>query len=170
MASQSLRIHGHLQRSSQLVKLSMTSPIALLSRSASTDAHTYAAEDHSDSPPESFTTPFWRNTIIFSILGYGLYKVAPSRESLDGQDNSLTSFIRKSITPSDVWKTRNENHLALSVDSAQAKQLTETARRPVVSRIRYTGKFEDFSPHRQSVGDSVDMSDLDIKSDSHMRK
>ncbi|KAG8882987.1 hypothetical protein FRB98_003366 [Tulasnella sp. 332] len=116
-----------------------------------------------------FTTPFWRNTIILSILGYGLYRIAPSRESID-KDNSLTSFIRKSLTPSEVWKTRNENHLALSVENAQSRQLTEAAQRPVVSRIRYTGKFEDFSPHRQSVGDSVDMSDLDVKSDSHMRK
>jgi len=82
----------------------------------------------------------------------------------------LTAWIRKTLTPSDIWKERNEDHLELSVDAAKARLLTGTATRPVVPRIRFTGRFEDASPHKQVVGEDVDLSGLVIKSDSHLKQ
>ncbi|KAG8906934.1 hypothetical protein FRB99_005708 [Tulasnella sp. 403] len=122
-------------------------------------------------PPSSigFTSPFWRNTIIVGILGYGLYQFSPSRKSVDGNEGSLTSWLRNKITPSDIWRTRNEKHLELSMDAAEAKNLTGSAKRPLMPRTRYPGKFEDYSPHKRIVGDDIDLSGLNIKSESFMK-
>jgi len=147
-------------------------PWAVLCRSASTHANDtqHHASDGAESTHEGFTTPFWRKTFIFGVLGYGLYAFAPSRTGADGKEGALTSYIRNTLTSTEVWKERNEKHLSLSVDAAEAKQLTGTARRPVMNRIRYTGRFEDYSPHKQAIGDEVDLSDLVVKADSHMKQ
>ncbi|KAG9018163.1 hypothetical protein FRB90_012007 [Tulasnella sp. 427] len=132
------------------------------------DDHGHGSQDTYQYAPEGFFTPFWRNTIVLSILGYGLYAFAPSRTGADGKENSLTSWIRTNITPSEIWRSRNETHLILSMEQAEAKHLAGSAQRPLMMRTRYPGKFEDASPHKRPVGDTVDYSDLNVKSDSHM--
>ncbi|KIO18835.1 hypothetical protein M407DRAFT_246382 [Tulasnella calospora MUT 4182] len=145
-----------------------------LRRNASSHAHEehhdhgHGSQDTYQYAPEGFFSPFWRNTIILSILGYGLYAFAPSRTGADGKESSLTGWIRSKITPSEIWRERNETHLILSMEQAEAKHLAGGARRPLMMRTRYPGKFEDASPHKQPVGDVVDYSDLSVKSDSHM--
>jgi len=157
-------------RSSKSVSASV---VAIRRRAASTHAsddhghhHTH---DNYQYSPEGFFTPFWRNTVILSFLGYGVYRFMPSRTSLDGKEGSLTSRIRNTLTPADTWKERNEKHLALSLEAAEAKHLTGSARRPLMPRTRYPGKFEDASPHKQAVGDQIDFSTLLIKEDTHMK-
>lgn len=85
-----------------------------------------------------FFTPFWRKTAIFSVLGYGLYQLLPTRAT-DPANNRITAFIQDSLTSAEVWKERNQNHLALTVDAAEHLNLTTTARRPLMRRVRYPG-------------------------------
>lgn len=73
------------------------------------------------------------------VVGYAVYHIAPTRTSNDGKENSLTSYIRSGITPAEVWKERNENHLAMSVESAEHKQLTGHAKMPIMRRYQYPG-------------------------------
>lgn len=101
----------------------------------------------------------------------------------------LTRYIKHNLTPqADLWKERNEKHLELAVEAADAKLLFQEAERPSVRRLRYLGSvelagiseraqleltrvsrlcstFSQASPNAIMVGSQADLTDLKIKSE-----
>ena len=80
-----------------------------------------------------FNTPFWRNTIILSFLGIGIYNLVPY---LDKDGSYITRYIQHYATPSDVWTRINQKHLELAMQTAQGQLLIRDAERPRVFRMR----------------------------------
>ncbi|KAG8936672.1 hypothetical protein FRC02_000130 [Tulasnella sp. 418] len=151
----------------------LSSSSALVLRRASTVSHDdHHHDSHEDGAytTESFFTPFWRNALIVTLFGYGLYSYAPEPVSKDGQESKIRAWIRQSLTPTEIWQQRNESHLTLSKTAADAKWLSGTAQRPPIHRYRYYGAFEDASPHNVPVGDtSADTSGLVIKTEQRTK-
>ncbi|CDU25720.1 uncharacterized protein SPSC_05891 [Sporisorium scitamineum] len=137
-------------------------------------------------PSENFGAPIWRYTFSGAIAAFGLYRIstlhadphpsrasssgrsAPGNESednlhLEGEKPWLTRYIEHWTTPSSVWKERNARHLELVKEKAEERLLFQDAERPPVHRLRYTGTFEQASPHAVGPGTQVDLSDLKIK-------
>ena len=118
-------------------------------RHASSDPHSHH-EDTNIYPEESgsllysspflsfiscigFNTPFWRNTVIFTLLGFGIYNFAPY---VDKDGTYITRYIQHYKTPNEVWTRINNKHLELSVDAAQSRLLIGSAMRPHILRMR----------------------------------
>jgi len=80
-----------------------------------------------------FSTPFWRNTVVLSLLAVGFYKWAPS----PNQDVYLTQWLAQLMEPRDFWAAINEKHLLLSQQASDNTILQADAQRPSIHRYRY---------------------------------
>ena len=80
-----------------------------------------------------FSGPFWRNTLIASLLLAAAYKYAPE----PGDDVYLTRWIALYTTPRDLWTELATKHTAMSLDLSETKLLLNDARKPLVHRYRY---------------------------------
>ncbi|KAF8585936.1 hypothetical protein K439DRAFT_1008482 [Ramaria rubella] len=154
---------------------------AIQTRLASSDSHSHQ-EDTTVYPEENFNTPFWRNTLLISLLGIGVYNLYPL---LDKDGTYITRYIQLYRTPSDVWTRINEKHLEQSIEAAQGQLLITSAMRPRVHRMRNplyvstslplvlihpgldgNSSLDTASPHRVPVGGQVDMSNVQVKKDA----
>lgn len=82
---------------------------------------------------EGFATPFWRNTVLFSILTVGFYKFAPA----PGEDVYLTRYIAQFQTPREIWAAINEKHVNAATVAGEELLLQHSATRPRTHRYRY---------------------------------
>jgi len=80
-----------------------------------------------------FSSSFWRNTLIGSLLLAAAYKYAPE----PGDDVYLTRWIALYTTPRDLWTELASKHTAMSLDLSETKLLLSAARKPLVHRYRY---------------------------------
>jgi hypothetical protein len=83
--------------------------------------------------PVGFGGPFWRNTVLASLLAVAAYKYAP--EPTD--DTFLTRWIALYTTPRDQWLDMAAKHTAQSVDISEITLLVTNAKKPPVHRYRY---------------------------------
>ncbi|KAG2361326.1 hypothetical protein BDR07DRAFT_1472157 [Suillus spraguei] len=127
-------------------------------RFASHDSH--AHDEHHHSREAGFSTPFWRNTVLLSLLAVGFYKWAPS----PNQDVYLTRWLAQYTTPSEIWAAINEKHLSLSQQASHNTILQADAKRPNVHRYRYPQILDTGSPHLQPVGRVADTSSTAVRS------
>ncbi|RDB25198.1 hypothetical protein Hypma_008106 [Hypsizygus marmoreus] len=132
-------------------------------RKASSSAHEHHEEhDNEQYPKEGFYGPFWRNTVLGSLLVAAAYKYAPEPSS----DVYLTRWIALYTAPRDLWLEIAARHTALSIDDSERSLLLSDARRPQVHRYRYTQSFEQQSPFLTPVGMEVDTSSIVVKGDN----
>ena len=130
-------------------------------------AHT----DNGDRLLAGFNNTFWRNTILAVVLSFATYRLslshAPSAkpinldESHDPEDTLieakdkdmpyLTRYLAYHMPREGMWKERNDKHFELTVKQAEDKLLLQDAQRPKIRRFRYSGTFEQASPHGESV-------------------
>ncbi|KAG2059240.1 hypothetical protein BDR06DRAFT_1003848 [Suillus hirtellus] len=153
-----------LARASLLLRQKHTvESVSLIQRRfASHDSHAHD-EHHDDthySREAGFSTPFWRNTVLLSLLAVGFYKWAPS----PNQDVYLTRWLAQYTTPSEIWAAINEKHLLLSQQASDNAILQADAKRPNVHRYRYPQILDTGSPHLQPVGRVADMSSTAVRS------
>lgn len=80
-----------------------------------------------------FATPFWRNTVMLSVLAVGFYKFAPA----PGDDVYLTRYIAQFQTPQEVWAAINEKHVMDVTVAGEELLLQQSATRPRAHRYRY---------------------------------
>ncbi|KAH0827773.1 hypothetical protein J3R83DRAFT_3391 [Lanmaoa asiatica] len=80
-----------------------------------------------------FSTPFWRNTLLLSLLAVSFYKWAPPRDG----DAYLTRWIAHYSTPPDTWAQLNEKHLLQSQQVIDNVAVQTRATRPGIIRYRY---------------------------------
>lgn len=118
-----------------------------------------------------FNTTFWRNTILAVVLSFATYRLslshAPSAkpinldethdpeaqltEAKDADMPYLTRYLAYHMPREGMWKERNDKHFELTVKQAEDKLLLQDAQRPKIRRFRYSGTFEQASPHGESV-------------------
>lgn len=84
-------------------------------------------------PVGGFSTPFWRNTLLLSLLAVSFYKWAPPRDD----DAYLTRWIAHYSTPSETWARLNEKHLLQSQQVTDNVTVQGRATRPGIIRYRY---------------------------------
>ncbi|PWN50998.1 hypothetical protein IE53DRAFT_69029 [Violaceomyces palustris] len=170
--------------SSALAARSIHSSSCLRDSHASTSSHSSDSEEY---PQEGFSAPFWRNTLLALLAGVGIYRFSdihstshpskgsssglpvPSEKAEEEEEDTrpfLTRYMDYYFTPSSVWKERNLKHLDLARQAAEDKLLFQEAERPPVHRLRYTGSFEQASPHSIPIGGATDLSDLKVKKGS----
>ncbi|PWN97384.1 hypothetical protein FA09DRAFT_330550 [Tilletiopsis washingtonensis] len=132
-----------------------------------------------------FSSPIWRNTILALLGGFAAYRFsnlssqahpspasssglsAPGNESDDAGETPLITRYLEHYGPSvDALKERNARHLDLVRQRAEDRLFFDSAERPAVHRLRYTGLLDQASQHRQPVGGTVDMSGVRAKGDS----
>jgi len=137
-------------------------------RFASTHSHDEHHEEHHGEhqdavafPKEDFSSPIWRNFVLFGLAVVGFYKFAPA----PGEDNVVSRTIAHYSTPGEVWERLTQNNLLLAVEASDDNLLVADAKRPPVHRYRYPQKLEQFSPHLQPVGRGVDLSNVVVKQD-----
>ncbi|GLB37221.1 hypothetical protein LshimejAT787_0402720 [Lyophyllum shimeji] len=145
------------------VQLARQRPAAAIvsRRNASSSAHSQH-EDHHDSeqyPSEGFSGPFWRNTVLASVLAVAAYKYAP--EPTD--DAYLTRWIALYTPSRDQWLDMAAKHTALSVEESETTLLVTSAKKPPVHRFRYPHLFEQKSPFLTPVGDDIDTNEVVVK-------
>ncbi|KAK7692679.1 hypothetical protein QCA50_004312 [Cerrena zonata] len=156
-----------LARASRSVRLKGLCRPMITSRPASHHAgeHDHHHDTHSaDSvafPREDFSSPIWRRFVLAGLLAAGFYKFAPS----PNEDNYFTRALAQYQTPSEYWAKLNGKHLALTAEAQTDSLLVASAKPPPVHRYRFPQAFEQYSPHVQAVGTSVDFSDLLVKGD-----
>ncbi|KAK0517765.1 hypothetical protein OC834_006169 [Tilletia horrida] len=141
-------------------------------------------EAHEEYPREDFSSPFFRNVVVFGIAIGVVYKVSniheglhASRASSSGKSSFqdaehaekakpwLTRYIEHHTTPTSVYKEANAQWLEAAQKTAETKLLLQDAERPPVVRLRHIGSFEAGSPFGILPGSQVDLSDLKIKKD-----
>jgi len=91
-----------------------------------------------------FNASFWQYGSVGVIGAFIAYRLTPDSvhpSAPSSEDKPyVTRFIEKNLTPAeDLWKKRNEKHLALAKEAAEDKLLFQEAERPKVRRLRYTG-------------------------------
>jgi len=130
-------------------------------RKASLSTHSQHDDHHDDHqyPKEGFSGPFWRNTVLASLLVVAAYKYAP--EPTD--DAYLTRWIALYTPPRDQWLNMAAKHTALSVDESETTLLVTSAKKPPVHRFRYPHLFEQKSPFLTPVGEDIDTSSIVVK-------
>ncbi|KAG9316515.1 hypothetical protein JVU11DRAFT_2565 [Chiua virens] len=168
----------HLIRAGTLLRAKPYSGLASSQlRFASSGGHSH--EEHSDdaqySPEAGFFTPFWRNTVLLSLLAVSFYKWAPPRDD----DAYLTRWIAHYSTPADTWARLNEKHMLQSQQVTDNAAVQSKATRPGIIRYRYPQvvmqhadtrvshcrSLEQASPHLQPVGSVPDMSGVMARTD-----
>jgi len=136
-------------------------------RFASTEHQEHHHEQPQDQyPPETFGTPFWRNVLIISVVGFAAYRFMPADPFGYGEDfaSSVHRYLRHHLhTPAQIYEERNIKHLELSLNAAKDKIVLEDAERPKIRRLRGPGMFDNASPFNVPIGTQVDLSDLVIK-------
>ncbi|KAF8135519.1 hypothetical protein EV363DRAFT_1550860 [Boletus edulis] len=152
----------HLARAGILLRPKLhTSPVSNQLRLASSGNH--AREELLDgahySPEGGFSTPFWRNALLLSLLAVSFYKWAPPR----GDDAYLTRWIAHYSTPRETWARLNEKHMLQSQQVTDNVAVQGRATRPAIIRHRYPQSLEQASPHLQGVGSVPDMSGVTIR-------
>lgn len=80
-----------------------------------------------------FSTPFWRNTLLVSLLAVSFYKWAPPRD----EDAYLTRWIAHYSTSPDTWARLNEKHMLQSQEVTDNATVQAGATRPGIIRYRY---------------------------------
>ncbi|KAI9569561.1 hypothetical protein HD554DRAFT_2019874 [Boletus coccyginus] len=154
----------HLARASVLLRPKLyTGPVSSQLRFSSGGNH--AHEEHPDGahdgPEAGFSTPFWRNTLLLSLLAVSFYKWAPPRD----EDAYLTRWIAHYSTPPDTWARLNEKHLLQSQQVTDDATVQARATKPGIIRYRYPQSLEQASPHLQAVGSVPDMSGVRARTD-----
>lgn len=112
----------------------------------------------SSSPTPSFSTafatPFWRNLILLTLGGIGVYRFSllgadthstrsPGGDDLEheeGDDDKrpfLTRYIENWTTPVETWKRNNERHMELAKQAAERKLLLQDAEMAPMRRMQY---------------------------------
>jgi len=113
--------------------------------------------------PETFFSPIWRNTILTSLVVYGVYTYLPDPSDPDTK-NIVTKFIAEKLkTPAETWMGINELHTKLCVYTAEGKQVSEAAQRPVMHRYKFPSMLDQYSQHLSLVGMDVDVSNTVVK-------
>jgi hypothetical protein len=120
----------------------------LLVRNGSTH-HALGPADAEAFPQESIGSTTWRNFIVWSLVGIGFYKFAPS----PGENATITQWIKKISFPREFWAERNSKHAAQSQESAEHTLLVTDAKKERVHRYRYQQTTELASPFRGKVGE-----------------
>jgi hypothetical protein len=80
-----------------------------------------------------FVTPFWRNTLLFSVLVVGFYKFAPA----PGEELYLTQYLAHFKPSRDAWANINEGHVLDVTTMSEGMLLQASAQRPKAHRFRY---------------------------------
>lgn len=82
-------------------------------------------------------TVFATSTIVKVVAFAGViavfYKYAPSASD----DNFVTRYISRNVTPSEVWEKINLKHAVLEQQQADESQTLWSAQKPQVHRYRY---------------------------------
>ncbi|KAJ3477315.1 hypothetical protein NLI96_g10541 [Meripilus lineatus] len=128
---------------------------------------THGAEEHAAEstnvafPKEDFSSPVWRNFILFGLAVVGFYKFAPSPD----ESNYVTRLLEHNAVPREVWSKLNLQHLLLSAEGQQNTLTIADAQRKPIHRYRYPQSFEQHFPHCQRVGATSDTSNVSVKGD-----
>jgi len=134
---------------------------------SSHDEHAHVNEDPNVYTKETFLTPFWRNTAIFSVLGYGAYVVLSSKE---GEEPFLTQYIAQ-YTPSTAnWDRINDGNLRVAAALAEENKSVSAARRPHIHRYRHTGFFDPGLQNNVPLGGPHDIGQTEVRTDYEFRK
>ncbi|TDL24212.1 hypothetical protein BD410DRAFT_767386 [Rickenella mellea] len=152
---------------------SATAGVPLQRRLSSTESH-HHDEHHESSaeyPKEGFTGPFWRNTTILAIIGFGAINFAPEG-ILKGAGTSgtedppwLTRVLAHYAPSLKTWERLNAKHLELTEEQANYNLFVQDAKRPVMHRFRYPQQFEQGSTHCMPVGGGADLNGLVVKNE-----
>lgn len=112
-------------------------------------------EDHDTTayPQEGFGSPFWRNIVLFSLLGVAGYKYLPER----AEDVYLTRWIAMYTSPSEHWLDVNTKHTAQQLEVSKEGVLMRDAKKLPVHRYRYPQALDQSSPFLNAVGMGVDV-------------
>jgi len=127
--------------------------------SSAHDEHAHHEEPHY--AKEGFTSPFWRNTVLCSLLVAAAYKYAPE----PGNDVYLTRWIALYTYPRELWTELAAKHTTMSLDQSETKLLLSDAQKAPVHRYRYPQSFEQKSPFLTPVGMDMDTSKFIVKGD-----
>ncbi|KAG6864871.1 hypothetical protein C0991_006638 [Blastosporella zonata] len=111
-------------------------------RNASSSAHEDHHNDHHQEDPNEqypregraeFSGPFWRNTVLASLLVAAVYKYAPEATN----DTYLTRWIALYSTPRERLMDIAVKHTAMSAEDSDMAIMLSTARPNPVHRYRY---------------------------------
>jgi hypothetical protein len=80
-----------------------------------------------------FLTPFWRNTVLCSMLIAGFYKFAPAR----GEEIYLTRYLAQFKPTQEAWASLNEKNVMDVATRGEGQLLQASAQRPAAHRYRY---------------------------------
>ena len=82
-----------------------------------------------------FSSPFWRNTLVTSLLLAVAYKYAPE----PGDGVYLARWIALYTTPRDLWTELATKHTAMSLDLSESKTklLLSDTKKPLVHWYRH---------------------------------
>ncbi|KAB5595176.1 hypothetical protein CTheo_1464 [Ceratobasidium theobromae] len=131
-------------------------------RLVSSGAHHDSHAEQETYPPEGFNFAFWRRIILVAGGAAALYKFGPSAEAAGENINALTQYL---TVPREHNKRAHDIHLELVRVDADARILTDGAKRPAMIRLKNPTSFENASPHCLPVGQQADLSELRVKAD-----
>ena len=80
-----------------------------------------------------FSSPIWRNFVLFSLFVVGFYKFAPS----PNEENLVTKWLEHNATPREVWARLNLQHLRLTAESCRDRLIIAEAKKAPIHRYRY---------------------------------
>jgi len=133
--------------------------------SSSHDGH-HASEDPNVYSKETFYSPFWRNTAIFSLLGYGAFLFLSSEKN---DQPFLTRYIAR-FTPSTAhWDTINDGNLIVAAVTAEENKLIQDARKPHIHRFKYTGFFDSGIQNNIPLGGPKGIEQAVVRTDYEIR-
>ncbi|KAH8083814.1 hypothetical protein BXZ70DRAFT_1012126 [Cristinia sonorae] len=151
---------------SLLLRQQAARPLTHQTRLASThaeDPHHHDAHHGQELtfPKENFSSHVWGKAIAVALGVAAFYKFAPS----PGEDNYVSRLVEYYKVPAEYWQELNKQHLFLSAASQADTLVIADAKKSPIHRYRYPQSLEQFSPHLQAVGKSVDLSDVVVKGD-----
>lgn len=91
----------------------------------------------SDIANTDFASPIWRNTIIFGVLSYAVYRFDNNYASTHDGVGYFSSIIDYYRPQEGLWEGRNVRHFELGREAAAQRILLQSAERPPVRQLRY---------------------------------
>lgn len=86
---------------------------------------------------QDFSSPIWRNTLVFGILSYSIYKFDQAYANSHDGTGYFSGVIEYWRPKEGLWEARNKKHFDLGKEAAESRKLLQSAERPNVRQLRY---------------------------------